>query len=69
MAEWVARSGNVTMNQSEIEYSDHSSDDDYSPRSLIIDTAGFGGGVWMLICGCVCVHEQSKNHISLIKQA
>ena len=50
------------MNQSEIEYSDHSSDEDYSPGALVIDTAGFGGGVWM----CVCVHEQSKNHISLI---
>ena len=63
MADWVVRSGNVTMNQSEIEDSDHSSDEDYSPGSLVIDTAGFGGGV------CVCVHEQSKNHISLIKQA
>ena len=55
MAEWVVRSGNVTMNQSEIEDSDHSSDEDYSPGSLVIDTAGFGGGVWMCVCGCGCV--------------
>lgn len=54
MAEWVVRSSDVTMNQSEIEDSDHSSDEDYSPGSLVIDTAGFGGGVWMLICGYVC---------------
>ena len=45
------------MNQSEIEDSDHSSDEDYSPGSLVIDTAGFGGGVWMCVCVDVCVHE------------
>ena len=42
------------MNQSEIEDSDHSSDEDYSPGSLVIDTAGFGGGV----CVCVCMNNQ-----------
>ena len=42
------------MNQSEIEDSDHSSDEDYSPGSLVIDTAGFGGGVWMCVCACAC---------------
>ena len=42
------------MNQSEVEGSDHSSDEDYSPGSLVIDTAGFGGGV----CVCVCMNNQ-----------
>ena len=51
--------------QSEVEDSDHSSDEDYSPGSLVIDTAGFGesGTVCVCVhtcvclwCVCVCVH-------------
>ena len=61
MAEWMVRSSDVTMNQSEIEDSDHSSDEDYSPGSLVIDTAGFGEGVCVCVCVCVCVFRYQRS--------